>query len=371
MTHEQPMLRTSERLMFNRCRMQHHFAYDLTLRPRLESPALRFGTLIHAALEKFYLPRPKPAKPTRLSTLFEIAYHKELKATMKEWPQWRDEDDEWHSYLELGTELMRRYQVHWEENDKEYVVLSTEQTFQLPIEIPPGEEPLPPTSPHTYVGTIDKIVYHRPTKRLLLSDYKTMAANQSVTAVGHLALDEQAGAYLALGPAWIAERAPAALQARIRRRLRALPPSVRAAVTDDDGRLRFDGILYDHIRKGIPNDDRPQNAEGQCLNKDGSVSKQQPAKTFHREPIYRDQAERANVIQRIYEDALEIGLVRSGEMRLKKSPDRFHCQMCAFKDVCELHESGLDWQAMAKATMTTWDPFDAHEAAIEAKESSR
>jgi hypothetical protein len=318
-------LRTSERTMFNRCRFQHSLAYTERYKPKVEAPALRFGTLIHAALETYYTPRPKSkTKRIQPAILFETYYHEEVARTMREWPQWRDEENKWHEYLELGIAMLNGYVERWNAQDDEYVTLSTEQTFQLPINHPSRNEPLYPTkdAPSIYVGTFDRILYHRPTKRLLLGDYKTTASDP--TKVSHLIMDEQASAYWVMAPLWLRTSAPATLQAKIARRLRALPPSVRRAVVDDDGHLRFDGILYDFLKKSLP-DERPVNAEGQRLNKDKSVSKVQPTPLFHRETVYRNEPEREQIMNRIWTDAAEIGYVRNGQMALKKSPDLFHC----------------------------------------------
>lgn len=360
-------LRTSERTMFNRCRWQHHMSYNLHLKPRREAPALRFGTLIHASLERYYTPVVKGRKRIHPATTFEILYHEEIAKTLADWPQWRDENDEWHDYLALGMTMLKGYVDRWEDQDAEYLTLATEQTFQSPINHPGmGDDLYPAMSPRIYVGTFDRVLYHKPTRRLLLGDFKTTKSDP--TKVGHLALDEQAGAYWAIAPLWLHESAPAALQAKIARRLRALPPSVRKHVVNDDGQLRFDGILYDFMRKGLP-DERPTNAEGHYLNKDGSVSKIQPAPLFHRETVYRDAADRERVLERVWQDAVEIGEVRAGLMALKKSPDFFHCQMCSYKDICELHETGSDWEAMAKSTMTTWNPYSAHALEDDAHEA--
>lgn len=357
-------LRTSERLLFNRCRFSHSMAYTERLKPRIESPPLRFGTLIHKALETYYAPRPKTRKRVPLSKLFERHYAEDIAKTMRDWPSFRPNADYEElrpgvPYLELGIAMCDGYVERWAEQDDEYITLSTEQTFAMPINHPNENDKLyPAEAPRIYVGTFDRILYHRPTKRLLLGDYKTTASDP--TKVGHLIMDDQAGAYWAMAPLWLHTAAPAALQAKIARRVRAMPPSVRRAVLDDEGKLRFDGILYDFLKKALP-DERPVNAEGRCLNKDGTVSKTQPTPLFHRETIYRNAFEREQVMSRIYTDAAEIGYVRGGQMALKKSPDTFHCRMCSYRDICEAHEIGADWRAVAKATMTKWEPYESHE----------
>jgi hypothetical protein len=50
-----PLVRTSERGAFNRCRWAWNMSYNERLRQRRDRPVLRFGTLIHAALADYYV----------------------------------------------------------------------------------------------------------------------------------------------------------------------------------------------------------------------------------------------------------------------------------------------------------------------------
>lgn len=269
------------------------------------------------------------------------------------WTKWRDEDDEWHTYRELGEAMLVGYVDHFKEQDREYLVLAVEQRFSTPIRIPPNEPALVAPSPSIYVGTFDRILYHLPSRRLLFGDYKTTKTDPTKNA--HLSLDEQAGAYFALGPDWLAHEAPEALRKRIVEKAAHLPAAHRRAVEE----FRFDGILYDFLKKALP-DDRPVNDDGYALNVNGTVSKRQPGPLFGREMVYRDAGDRRRVLRRIYEDAKEIGKMRRGELAIKKSPDRFICIGCQFIDMCELHESEADWEAFRDGMYEDWDPYDVY-----------
>lgn len=351
-------LRTSERGNLNRCRQRWDWGYNDQLRLRQEKPALRFGTLIHGALEHFYgdqnQARRRPIHPAKT---FVRLYEEELEETRKQWTKWKDEDDEWHTYLELGQVMLEGYLEHWRHsshyNDKEYIVLAVEQRFATPIRVPRGEAPLAAPSPTVYVGTVDRILYHLPSHRLLFGDYKTTKTDP--TKNSHLNLDEQAGAYWALGPLWLAQESPIALRKEIMAKVANLSPQHRRAVEE----FRFDGIMYDFLKKDLP-DDRPTNDEGYSLNQNGSVSKRQQGPLFHREPVFRDAGDRRNVLRRIYEDAKEIGMMRRGELAVKKSPDRFICIGCPFIDMCEVHETGSDWEAMRDGLYVKWDPYSTY-----------
>jgi hypothetical protein len=368
------LLRTSERNMFNRCRWQHGYAYAQRLKPNMESAPLRFGTLIHRALEDYYMTpverrrRKLPREAAAPSDTFLKMYDAEVARTQREIRGWNEDDRQWEELRDVGMFMLNEYVKRYAGDPTEWVTLATEQTFRYPIVTPTGADPLPSMSPTVYVGTFDRVLYNRRSHTLWLGDYKTTKSDP--TKVSHLVLDEQAGAYWAFAPPWLVESAPAALQAQIRRQLRHLPPSVRDRVVDDDGQLKFAGILYDFMRKptlgtierdyGTGPKRRKQDENGHYLNRDGSVSKQQPLPLFHREHVYRDEYDRAHVIERIYHNAVEIGLIRAGEIELTKSPDMFHCRMCAYNDMCELHETGGDWIAYRDATTHKWDPYNAH-----------
>jgi RecB family exonuclease len=394
-------LRTSERLALNRCRQRWDWGYGMKLEPKREAPALRFGTLIHLALEIYYSPaNQKRKRPLHPADIFLRIYDEELARTRKEWNAWRDEDDTWHEYRELGEIMLTGYVDHWTaaatHNDAEYVTLATEQRFRMPILIPPGQPPLHPMAPTQYVGTLDRILIHLPTRRLLFGDYKT--TKNDPTKVTHLALDEQAGAYYAYAPTWIRDYAPPALRRAIHAAAERLPPAYRGSLKT----LAFDGILYDFLKKATPDESKHKNAEGQNLNQPkaadlrklyrqtgrklpkgtgtngaivisdmmedlgdlawsvAEVSKQQPTELFHRQPVYRDEADRQNVIRRIYIDAQEIGKMRAGEMPIKKSPDTFICIGCPFRDPCELHETGADYGAYFRAAFQPHDTYSTY-----------
>lgn len=359
------LLRTSERTTFKRCRWQWDRAYGDKLRPHTTAPALRFGTLVHQALERYYVPGlkrgPHPAQT------FAKLYNKELKTQMAF--GFRDEDGEWHNALELGVDLLEHYVEHWGD-DRRYKVIASEQTFKMPV-----------MHPRTgrvwfyYVGTVDGIWYDREKKRLVIVDHKTATA----ISTHHLALDEQAGAYWTFGVDWLRQEG-------------LLKPS-----------QKLEAILFNFLRKA-KRDTRPQNADGHYLNKPakkdlvawydahparkrpaemtveammadlgdkalqlGEVSKTQPPAWFHREPVFRDEADRNAVRERVLQEAQDMALIRKGRSAAYKAPGQMVCGGCGFKDICELHETGADWETMRDATMESWDPYDAHEIEIAEK----
>ncbi len=159
-------------------------------------------------------------------------------------------------------------------------------------------------------------------------------------------MDEQAGSYFTFGEAFLQEHG-------------VLRPD-----------QRIDYVLYNFLRKG-KTDPRPQNEKGQYLNKrtkaqekanlPADVSKNQPSPLFHREMVFRGDADRKSLFNRTWYQWEEMELIAAGELHAHKNPTADCKWDCQFKDMCELHESGSDWEAYRDSMFTVWDPYAAHE----------
>lgn len=312
---EQMLVRNSERALFLRCRQAHHWGYTERLKPKVEAPALRFGTLIHKSLEARY---PKGNKrgphPTRI---FKKLYDAELKKAMGF--GFRDEDGNWQDARDVGVAMLDGY-IEKYGTDSRYEVLATEQTFRYPIKHKGRTLAI-------YVGTFDGVWRDRTNKRLIIKDYKT--TGKDPTKNPHLILDEQATTYMTFGAAAL----------------------VSAGMIP-----RFpDHMLYTFLAKKLP-DERPKDKAGLSLNQDGSVSKIQPGPLFHREVVYRDDYTRKLFKERVIQAVLDM---KKGEVY--KAPGQFTCMGCPFADMCEMHESGADLEDYRKSAFHEWDPYAAHE----------
>ncbi len=117
------------------------------------------------------------------------------------------------------------------------------------------------------------------------------------------------------------------------------------------------------LRKGR-RDQRTQDKDGHYLNKNGEVSKNQPPPMFRREIVYRSPVVRERARRRAILQFVEMDMARKGTMPIYKTPNtgypRMVCNSCPFRDPCELHEEGADWEAVMTATMRTEDPYAAH-----------
>lgn len=348
------LVRTSERSTFKRCRFQWHFDYVQRLKPEQEKAALRFGTLIHAALEDRYPKGIKRGKhPARA---FEKHYKADLKYAEANWKTFDPEDEEWVDALELGIDMLEGY-VEKYGRDEEWEVIASEMNFRVPVFLPEGfehellevavgsdrlkkvlegKEPL-----FHYVGTMDGVWRNRMDKCIRIVDYKTTSKDAKKEAEGKTVLDMQGTAYWTWGCDYL----------------------INEGILKPRNLESLDGMLYVFLKK-TKRDDRPTDDLGRSLNKDGSVSKVQPAPRFCRHIVYRGEADREGARSQVCKEVIEMELVKRGILSAYKHEEtgsNGHCNWCSYRDVCELHAAGADWRMMRDATLVEWNPYDAHE----------
>jgi hypothetical protein len=327
-----PLLRTSERTSFTQCRQKWWWSWVERLSPVEEVPALRFGDLVHRSLAAYYIPGRKRG-PAPAAT-FEKLYHEQIEEHKREgFNVWSE--DSWQTAGDLGVSMLERYVREYEEKDKRYQVIQSEIQFRFPLRRAKGKPPI-----GIQVGTIDglwKDLEPVSAKRpYIFAEHKTASA---ITVDG-LPLDEQAGTYWTYGPAYM----------------------VRAGLFKHPEQIN--GILYNYLRKAKPNPDKTYDADGHVLNKDGSISKSQPAPYFARELIFRDLTDRQRVHERVLQQLDEILKARAGKLAVYKVPGSWfnpNCRGCSFRDMCELHETGNDWTSLRDSLYKQWEPYSEHE----------
>lgn len=335
---KQLLIRTSERSSFKTCLHQWQWGWIELWKPRQEAPALTFGGLIHEALEKRYPPGVRrglhPAKT------FEKLYDKQTKEAYK--LGFRDEDGSWLDAGALGVDMLEHYVEHYGK-DEEWEVIASEQTFQVPVFDPENEKYL-----FTYVGTIDGVWKNRMDGSIRINDYKTTAKDPlaAIRDPGYTGtLDQQASAYWTWGVDWLIEQ----------------------GIIADREMESLDGFVYTYLRKAM-RDERPQDESGQYLNKDGSISKKQPAPYFHRELVYRSRAEREITRARAIVEIKRMIELRAGPASERfKAPGWMTCKFCPFVDPCEIHEMGQDYQAILDGAYDKWEPYTPHEIELEGR----
>lgn len=378
-----PMLRTSERSTFKKCRFLWWHEFEEKLKPLTDVPPLRFGNLIHQSLAPYYVPGTK--RGPRPWITFERLYEEECKK-QETFGFKVDEDEVWTAAGDLGQAMLKHY-VEWYTSgvpdlpDEMFEVILTEIPFQRVIYKPWTYDPnYPPEAQASaepwfiYVGIIDGIWRHRKTKRLHIVDHKTAKA----IMVKYLSLDPQSTAYWTWGLDWVYEKGY-------------LKPNEKPA-----------GMLFNIIRKAVK-DERPESPEGLRTNKPkkehyvaaltgrrgfspkmkledmaamatrhkikviGAVSEKQPAPYFARVPIYRNFNERELARESVLREFEDMERTReeiknNGGLPYKNN-GQFTCPGCWLFDVCELHEIGQDYLELKTITTKSWDPYAEHEIA--------
>ena len=316
------LVRTSERQSFLTCRQKWYWSYVERLRSPTTDPKLLFGDLVHQSLALYYKPgRKRGPHPAR--TFERLSEKLADETAISLWA-----DDEILDFTELGVGMLERYVEHWIEQDKEFRILSSEQTFQLPIGRLNGKRVW-------YVGTIDGVWEHMPSTKIRFLETKTTTAISDSA----LPMDEQVGAYWTYGPRWLRNK----------------------GILKSGERL--DGILYNWLRKALPSEG-DYDEQGRKLNKNGEVSKRQPAPFFARNNTFRGDFEAERVKQRVWQEVKDMEAARGNPELVYKNPGPSffpNCKFCSFRDMCELHETGNDWVSMLKSETQVWDPYAEHE----------
>lgn len=373
-----PILRTSERGTFGECIAKHNWAWEEGLVPRSQAIDARwFGTGIHLALALWYCGPGKKRGPHPAETWIryvgeEVGFAKVEDATEEERAKWADMG-------ELGTAMLNGY-VEKYGRDEHMHILQPEQTFSLDIPWPRDRQKVYDVPEGAilvrYVGTYDLVYRDLRTDQIKLEEHKTART----VSLGHLPMDNQAGSYWALATMTL-------------RKLGLIGP-----------KEALSGIEYNFLRKGLPDDDRPKDAEGYHTNKPtkahyfealskiagefhevnpkctlaqleemaqkagvtvlGERSKVQPPPLFVRHTVPRTRTERATQLRRIQDEAVHIQTVRDGLLPITKTTGK-HCSWCDFAGMCELQERGGNWQDYRRLMFKKRDPYADHRKSTE------
>ncbi len=319
------ILRTSERRDFKRCVWRWHMGWRQGLRPFRDSNPLWFGIGVHEALANWYLlgkkRGPHPAETWR-------KYIKE-EAKRLSYIDWGTEDEKRVNLLDLGEEMMVNYVDHYG-RDLHTSTIAIEQPFEVSVFDPDDPDVLLAI----FAGTFDGVYRDLNTGELWLWEHKTAAAIQT----NHLPMDPQASGYWLVADTVLREK-------------QLIGPEEFIS-----------GIMFNFLLKK-PRDTRARDENGLCLNKDGSVSKNQPAPLFQRVPVYRTPAERETQLQRIVDDLRVMRAFRGKDrLPLIKNQTKDCSWDCNFYKMCQLHEQGEDgdWQAFRDVSYSRRDPYADH-----------
>jgi hypothetical protein len=288
---------------------------------------LRFGDLVHQALAAYYAPGVKRG-PLPSKTFLEL-YDEEAAENEGSYVE-----EEWEEARSLGVAMLDGYVAQYG-SDQWIEVIAPEKNFQIDLQHPKTDKYI-----CTYVGTFDAVVRDLRSDEIGLLEHKTA---RSADIGDRYQFDEQPNSYWAFAQDWMRSK-------RILRK-----------------KQQLDFILMNILAKSFP-DDRPTNQDGFALNRDGTVSKRQPPRRYHREKVYRSDAQRRATMLRVVQQAQVMEQQRRGKIPVYKSIINGCTGMfsCEFRDMCMMHEADSDWQALRDSMFTKWNPYEAHDWSEEA-----
>jgi PD-(D/E)XK nuclease superfamily len=344
---ELPFLRNSERAAFKTCPAKHNWGWNqgLTLKMPTKSAAW-FGSIVHVALAEWYSPaggkngfaRGRDPRET-LAEQFKNEY-----TTISAGPYFDEvAEKEYWDAAELGKIMMTAYLAEYGTDDS-WEVLMPETRFN--VRIPYNKRQIAAmhgTILPSYffsgndkyitrlVGTFDMPIRDHVDGHVKVVDHKTTNKKESIA---WLEKDDQTGTYVAVSTGYLRKA---------------------GFISDKEAVV---GAVWNYLRKGKP-DTRPTDDIGRALNKDGSVSKQQPNPLFWRIDLRRNKANRLRQLSRIADDAELINLVKKGALPVLKNPDE-HCAWCEFKELCAVDEDGGDTEQFIKDVFKVQDMYADH-----------
>jgi hypothetical protein len=327
-----PLLRPSERGTFLECEWRWDKEYVGGWRGPHVPTWSWFGTAMHKGLEVRY-----PVGRRRGSIADTIDAFEEAVGTIRRrvYTEGVELDEvEVVDGVALGKDMLKAYCLYYGQ-DRNWEVIHSEQTFQIEI-------PKPKTHLETILaimcGTWDMVVWDRVDRVFRIVDHKTRRSFPAFwTFYDH---HGQAGSYLYSAPEVLRHK----------------------GIFEKGDRL--EGIVFNALRKKMQ-DPRPRNAKGESLNKDGTVSKQQPAEYFYRYTSHRDPRQRVSEYRHIVREALRMKAIRDKRAKALKHRTE-NCPHCPLFDPCMLDEQDpAAAQHMLRTLYVQRDPYADHREAME------
>jgi len=294
---------------YRQCPKKHRYMYEMGYRPARVADALRFGSLIHAGLEAWWLEVQK-GSPSRLGAA--------LAAVQVE----ADPFDR-----QRAEALLEGYERAWGATAYDYEVLAVEPPFSAPL-----INPATGLSSRTWLlaGKVDVIAKHRASGRLLVVEHKTTSDTIHTDEDNYfqkLALDHQLSGYV-VGAESLGYSIDECLYDVIRK------PSLRPfrATLETERKYKKDGALYSNQRAL---DETPEEFGSRLR----AEIESDPARYLQRREVPRLQSQ----IDEYLADAWITGkILRESELadRAPHNPDEcFRFGRCPFWGVCTEHES--------------------------------
>jgi hypothetical protein len=329
---EYTVVRSGERSRYKRCPTAWYWAWRKGLIPRgARFGALELGTWVHVALAAWYLPGFTRSKSNLVQLFLMVSDESILQAKEEGAPEHLV--DEAIELQQLGVAMMEAYEGRYGD-DPGIEVISAEIPLEFTLEMEMNKA-TGVWEPRTVHRLKPDLVYADEAGDIWLMEHKTAKSIRTE----HLLLNDQGPPYAAM-----AERG-----------LR------KAGVIGKRDEVR--GVMYNFLRKQLP-DLRKENAKGEKLNQNGSVSKKQPAPFFLRYPLTLTKQQKRRILTRVSRETYEIQTVttalKTGHLELDdlKKTGHWSCpKHCEFWKMCVAHERGSDIRTMEKSMFIRQDPY--------------
>jgi PD-(D/E)XK nuclease superfamily len=295
-----PVVTNSQLRTLRRCTREHHYRYDLGVRVRLEADALRFGTLMHLALEAWWTAEPS----VRLARALDVLHEHAL--------------DPYE--LARATALMVGYHTRWDE-DEHFEVIAVEAEFVATL-----VNPATGGRSRTYdlAGKIDVIV-RRANGQVWIVEHKTTSEDLGPGSIywQRLQIDPQVSMYFVGGRALGYDIAGCLYD--VIKKPRQTP---HTATPEDKRRTKKDGSYYADVRE---EDETPEAYEARLM----TAIEAAPDAFYQRGEVMRLDQEERDAAHDTWQTVQALQQSRR-EKRYPRNPDgceRFH-RMCDYFGVC-------------------------------------
>lgn len=328
-----PMVRNSERGTFKECQWRWYHEWVLGLRGDRVPTWAWFGTAMHVALSVRYPVGLRRGGVGDVLDAFEEAVAGE---TRRMYLEGREADEqEVVDGITLGKAMLRGYMQRYG-RDQAWEVVHNEQPFQIDVPNPRTGEVMA-----VMCGTWDLVVWDRVDKVYRVVDHKTRRSFPQMWTFYDI--NDQAGTYL-----WVA-------------------PEVLRHKGIFGPKDHLDGIVFNCLRKAMP-DERPIDADGNALNKNGTVSARQPKALFYRYTSHRSPQERVRQSRHVLNEVRQMHRVRNRPGALTKHPTE-ECPRCPLFDICTLDEQDpQEARSYARRLFVHTDPYRDHREDMRAKQ---
>lgn len=328
-------IRTSERLLFRRCRRLWGWnsPHKMNLEVASKPDYFWFGTGMHYALEDYHGVK-QYGHPS-------VAFQAYTMATLAA----KQAPDTWKELTSLGIEMMSYYADYWLSSRKRdsmdaWVYNGVPQTevrfeIELPIRGPQGQRVM-------YRGTIDAM-YMDEEGQLWVKEYKSAKAFR----LHHFDTDDQITAYC-----WAAEciygRPIAGVVYQQHRKQLPKPPAILASgKVSCNKQMSTSYAMYREVLMDVYGDPKYFPADNMKYLNDLAVGEESDADPFiRRDLIYRNQYQAAAQGEKIL---LEIEDILREDLPLYPNPSKDCSWLCPLESVCVAMDDGSDYESLLTA----------------------